>query len=81
MARLLKRHLEYLLTCLRHHITSAVTERLNSKIRCIKSAARSFRNFQNHRISILFFFAENSIAARYDPGRNENSSNHLDIVR
>jgi transposase len=55
VAHLLKRHLENLLTYLRHHITNAVTEGLNSKIQSIKSAARGFRNFQNYRIRILFF--------------------------
>jgi transposase len=55
VARLLKRHLENLLTYLRHHITNAVTEGLNSKIQSIKSAARGFRNFKNYRIRILFF--------------------------
>lgn len=55
VARMLKRHLENLLTYLRHHITNAVTEGLNSKIQSLKSAARGFRNFQNYRIRILFF--------------------------
>jgi transposase len=55
VARLLKRHLENLLTYLRHHITNAVTEGLNSKIQSIKSAARGFRNFKNYRTRILFF--------------------------
>ena len=47
VAHLPKRHLENLLTYLRHHITNAVNEGLNSKILSIKSAARGFRNFQN----------------------------------
>jgi transposase len=55
VAQMLKRHLENLLTYLRHHITNAVTEGLNSKIQNLKSAARGFRNFQNYRIRILFF--------------------------
>jgi transposase len=55
VARLLKRHLENLLTYLKHHITNAVTEGLNSKIQSIKSAARGFRNFKNYRTRILFF--------------------------
>jgi len=55
VARMLKRHLENLLTYLRHHITNAVTEGLNSKIQSIKSAARGFRSFRNYRIRILFF--------------------------
>lgn len=55
VARLLKRHLENLLTYLRHHITNAVTEGLNSKIQSLKSAARGFRSFANYRTRILFF--------------------------
>jgi transposase len=55
VAQMIKRHLENLLTYLRHHITNAVTEGLNSKIQSLKSAARGFRNFQNYRIRILFF--------------------------
>ena len=55
VAQMLKRHLENLLTYLRHHITNAVTEGLNSKIQSLKSAARGFRNFQNYRTRILFF--------------------------
>ena len=55
VAQMLKRHLEHLLTYLKHHITNAVTEGLNSKIQSLKSAARGFRNFRNYRIRILFF--------------------------
>jgi len=36
VAQMLKRHLENLLTYLRHHITNAVTEGLNSKIQSLK---------------------------------------------
>jgi len=55
VARMLKRHLENLLTYLKHHITNAVTEGLNSKIQSLKAAARGFRNFKNYRTRILFF--------------------------
>ena len=55
VAQMLKRHLENLLTYLKHHITNAVTEGLNSKIQSLKSAARGFRNFRNYRVRILFF--------------------------
>jgi transposase len=55
VAQMLKRHLEELLSYLKHRITNAVTEGLNSKIQSIKSAARGFRNFENYRIRILFF--------------------------
>jgi transposase len=55
VAQMLKRHLENLLTYLKHHITNAVTEGLNSKIQSLKAAARGFRSFRNYRIRILFF--------------------------
>lgn len=55
LAQMLKRHLPNLLTHLKHPITNAVTERLNSKIQSLKSTARGFRNFQNYRTRILFF--------------------------
>jgi transposase len=55
VARMLQRHLKHLLTYLRHRITNAVTEGLNSKIQSLKSAARGFRSFQNYRTRILFF--------------------------
>jgi transposase len=55
VAGMLKRHLENLLTYLKHRITNAVTEGLNSKIQSIKAAARGFRSFKNYRIRILFF--------------------------
>jgi transposase len=55
VAQMIKRHLENLLTYLKHHITNAVTEGLNSKIQSLKSAARGFRNFHNYRTRILFF--------------------------
>jgi len=55
VAQTLKRHLENLLTYLKHHITNAVSEGMNSKIQNLKSAARGFRNFRNYRTRILFF--------------------------
>jgi len=53
VAQMLKRHLDNLLTYLKHHKTNAATEGLNSKIQSLKSAARDFRNFRNYRIRIL----------------------------
>ena len=55
VAQMLKRHLDNLLTYLKHHITNAVTEEIELKIQSIKSNARGFRNFRNYRIRILFF--------------------------
>ncbi len=54
VAKKLKRHLDNILTYLKHRITNAVAEGLNSKIQQVKSAARGFRNFENYRIAILF---------------------------
>jgi transposase len=53
-AKTLRRHLAGLLTYLKHRITNAVAEGLNSKIQGIKANARGFRNFGNYRVSILF---------------------------
>jgi transposase len=55
VAQMLKRHFENIITYLRHPITNAVTEGLNSKIQAIKANARGFRSFVNYRIRILFF--------------------------
>lgn len=55
VAKMLKRHLENILTYLRYPITNAVTEGLNSKIQAIKANARGFRSFPNYRTRILFF--------------------------
>ncbi len=61
VAKMIKRHLENILTYLRHPITNAVTEGLNSKIQAIKSNARGFRSFHNYRIRILFFCGKLSL--------------------
>lgn len=61
VAKMIKRHLENILTYLRHPITNAVTEGLNSKIQAIKSNARGFRSFQNYRTRILFFCGKLSL--------------------
>lgn len=53
VAKLLKRHLDNILTYLKHRITNAVAEGLNSKIQQVKSA-RGFRNFENFSIASAF---------------------------
>lgn len=55
VAKLMKRHLNNILTYLRHQITNAMMEGFNSKIQSIKANARGFRNFANYRIAILFY--------------------------
>lgn len=65
VARMLKRHLDGLLSYFRHWITNAATEGFNSRIQAIKAAARGFRNFEHYRIRILFFCGR--LALRPDP--------------
>lgn len=61
VAKTLKRHLENILTYLRHRITNAITEGFNSKIQSIKANARGFRNFANYRVAILFYCGKLSL--------------------
>ena len=55
VAKMLKKHLNNILTYFDSYITNAVSEGLNSRIQAIKSNAKGYRNFENYRISILFF--------------------------
>ena len=55
VAKMLKRHLNNILTYFRHGITNAVSEGFNSRIQSIKSQARGFRAFRNFRTRILFY--------------------------
>ncbi|MFQ3167644.1 MAG: hypothetical protein ACI8QI_000175 [Limisphaerales bacterium] len=55
VARMLKRHLDRILSWFRHHISNGMAEGYNSRIQSIKTAARGFRNFANYRTRILFF--------------------------
>ena len=50
--RMLKKHLENILAYFDGYITNAASEGLNSKI---QANARVFMNFENCRVSILFF--------------------------
>lgn len=53
-ARMMKRHLPWILNYLRHRHTNALTEGINSKIQEIKYRARGYRNRDNFRRAILF---------------------------
>lgn len=55
VGRMLKRHLDRIVTWFKHRISNGMAEGFNSRIQAIKSAARGFRNFENYRIRILFF--------------------------
>lgn len=53
-AKMLKSRLGNILTYLKHSITNATSESLNSKIQWVKYTARGFRNFQNFTTAIYF---------------------------
>ena len=53
-ARMLKRRLGNILTYLRHRITNAASESINSKIQWVKHTARGFRNKRDFQIAIYF---------------------------
>ena len=55
VARMLKSHLNGLLSYCSHRVTNAISEGFNSRIQSIKSSARGFRNFENYRLRILFY--------------------------
>ena len=55
VAKMLQRHFEHSITYLRHPITNAGSEGLNSKIQAIKANARGFRSSLNYKTRILFF--------------------------
>jgi transposase len=54
-ARMIKNHLDNIMTWFNHPISNAVSEGLNSKIQTVKSNARGYRSFESYRISILFY--------------------------
>lgn len=53
-ARMLKRRFENIVTYLKHHVTNAASESLNSKIQWVKYTARGFRNKTNFKTAIYF---------------------------
>lgn len=55
VAKLLNKHFDNIVSFLKHRITNAFAEGINSIIQLIKSSARGFRNFENYRTAILFF--------------------------
>jgi transposase len=51
----IKKHLKNIFVYFDSYITNAVSEGLNSRIQSIKANSRGYRNFENYRISLLFF--------------------------
>jgi transposase len=54
-ARMIKTHLDNILTYFKHGISNAAAEGLNSKIQTVKSNTRGYRSFSGFRNSILFY--------------------------
>jgi len=54
VARMLRGRLDNVLTYLKHGVTNAVSESLNSRIQWVKATARGFRNQQNFITAIYF---------------------------
>ena len=42
-------------THLKHKVSNAVSEAINSKIQLLKASSRGFRSFESYRIRILFY--------------------------
>ena len=53
-ARRIKRRFENIVTCLKHRITNAASESINSKIQWVKYTARGFRNKTNFKTVVYF---------------------------
>ena len=53
-ARTLRRRLENILSYLKHRVTNAASESINSKIQRVKYTARGFRNKRNFQTAIYF---------------------------
>ena len=53
-AKMLKTHLQNILTYLTHGITNATSESINAKIQWVKYTARGFRNLENFKNAIYF---------------------------
>ena len=54
-AKMIKKHLDNILTYFTHPISNAASEGMNSKIQMVKANARGYRSFNGFRNSILFY--------------------------
>ena len=54
VAKMLKRRFANIVTYLKHRITNAGSESINSRIQWVKYTARGFRNKRNFATAILF---------------------------
>jgi len=53
-AKTIKRHLDNILTYLKHRITNALSEALNAQVEKIKRTACGYRNREHYRTAIYF---------------------------
>jgi transposase len=63
-AKMLMSHLPNILTYLKHGITNAASESINSKIQWVKYTARGFRNFDNFKNAIYFHCGDLDLSPR-----------------
>ncbi|MDQ7054403.1 MAG: ISL3 family transposase, partial [candidate division KSB1 bacterium] len=54
VANMFKKHIQGILNYLKHRITNALLESINSIIQQIKNIARGYKSFENFRIAVLF---------------------------
>ena len=54
VAKMFEKHFEGILSYIKHHVTNAIAEGLNSRIQQIKAKARGFKSAAAFRIAILF---------------------------
>jgi transposase len=54
VAKLIQRHLQNVLTYLRHRLTNAGLEAVNATIQWVKKTARGFRNVEHFKTAIYF---------------------------
>ncbi|WP_456370562.1 ISL3 family transposase [Thermodesulfatator atlanticus] len=54
VANMFKKHIQGILNYLKHRITNALLESINSIIQQIKHIARGYKSFENFRIAVLF---------------------------
>jgi transposase len=64
VAQTLQRHLIGLLAYIKHRITNALSESLNSRIQTLKNNARGFHRFDSFRTRILFFLGDLDLPPR-----------------
>jgi transposase len=58
VAKMFEKHFTGILSYIKHHVTNAIAEGLNSRIQQLKAKARGFKSAAAFRIAILFHFGK-----------------------